>query len=474
MDKHRAIIALIHFGGATCCWLLLPSYSIGDELSRPVAIYDADPNHLWNRVHQVLFVRLGPDGNAYGRNRFEPLLWSGTKYLLEESSCKNACAVLEEFIRRKGEGLIENRLKRAIFQRDLWLVFNWLMRDHGGFENPQLQQQQWQRSQKRLGILLGAVIRRVALTRDEITCLPDNYAQAVTSGSFSREFSFEHPDQSYLPRQLFNPDGPWVCVGRPDGPVAREHVREDSSNPFTNSAFVVFLRMPAGRTATIAFLDRLRSFKQPLLVELDKPEHETKQLVPNPQLPQFPVGTETALVRRALLIDSSAHIVPSPITESVQIRVYRDVPAITPETLDIARTASAAANGPAQPWQGVYEFRMDHSLLFANCAGGLRAVAVDERDFKTGFAAHGWDPFETARTDRPFPQAAQQPVRQQCVTCHSYPGVASFNSFFNYRSGSTNTPATLRAVSLSESLNAGRRWKENSPFWNTLRHLLDE
>ncbi len=29
-------------------------------------IYDSDPRHLWNRLHEALFIRTAPDGKKYG------------------------------------------------------------------------------------------------------------------------------------------------------------------------------------------------------------------------------------------------------------------------------------------------------------------------------------------------------------------------------------------------------------------------
>src|SRR5262245_11457213 len=100
-------------------------------------VYHPDPRHPWNRLHEALFVRTGPDGRAYGHDRLEPLLWYGTKHLLEDRSRDRALAVLEEFLRGNGERLIEDPLKRAVLQRDLWLVFNWLDIHHGNFADPQ-------------------------------------------------------------------------------------------------------------------------------------------------------------------------------------------------------------------------------------------------------------------------------------------------------------------------------------------------
>jgi len=85
-----------------------------------VTIYDPDRQHVWNRLHRALWVRSGPDGKEYGHDRLDPLLWMETKHLLEGKSHEQAIAVLDEFLTAHGEKLVNNPLKRAILQRDLW------------------------------------------------------------------------------------------------------------------------------------------------------------------------------------------------------------------------------------------------------------------------------------------------------------------------------------------------------------------
>ena len=48
------------------------------------ALYHTDAKHLWNRLHEALLVRTGPDGREYGRDRLEPLLWSETAHFPED------------------------------------------------------------------------------------------------------------------------------------------------------------------------------------------------------------------------------------------------------------------------------------------------------------------------------------------------------------------------------------------------------
>jgi hypothetical protein len=439
-----------------------------------LSLYHADPEHLWNRLHSAIFVRVGPDGRAYGQDRLEPLLWLGSKHLLEGPSHKQAVAVLEEFVKNNGEKLVTDPLKRAMLQRDLWLLFNWVEIDHSHFGGPP--PKVGQAAQARLRGPLATAINRLALGPKEIQQLLDNYAAAVTSGAFAKQFDPKAPDKPYLPADLFAADGPWVCVGRPDGPVAPVHLRDwDGPNVFTNSAFLLFLRLPGGRAATLAYLKKLRSFDEPLMV---KAKDNGTEYVPNPKLPQFPVGTEAALVRRAMLVDSKHRPVVTALTESVQVRVYRKVPQLPVTAYDLDLGGGRKKHTGADSWQSFHEFRLSRGLLFAGKAGGLSAVGWDERDFETGFASHPYDVFEFKGyrpANKSFAEAEQEPIRGSCFSCHGLPGVSSFNSFFDFRHNlhdEAHHPYTLLEMPVADVAGAAVKWKEGRPSWAALQKVL--
>jgi hypothetical protein len=196
-------------------------------------------------------------------------------------------------------------------------------------------------------------------------------------------------------------------------------LREDRDHRFNNSAFLVFLRLPAGRSGATEYLK---------------------------QLPPFPKGTEVALVRRALLIDTSHRVVASPLTESVQIRV---------------------GEAPA-------EFRLSRAQLFAGRAGGLRPLGHDERDFKTGFGAHRWDEFEYRQEGRSFPAAAMQSVTQLCSACHTRDRFPDFRSASPDDQGAKPRPDLLKKMAVAEVGAAAVKWKEQQTNWAALRKLLAE
>lgn len=97
------------------------------------------------------------------------------------------------------------------------------------------------------------------------------------------------------------------------------------------------------------------------MLNANREENGPVEVLPNPALPQFPVGTQLALVRQMMLIDAEGKLVLSPLTESVQLRVYRRIP----ET----KTFPIPAN-EARPWQDVFEFQLSRPQLFQSEHGG--------------------------------------------------------------------------------------------------------
>src|SRR5262245_20657688 len=90
------------------------------------SIYDSDQNHPWNRVFRQFYRRVAIHGQEYGMDELDPLLWFDTTYLLTGPSHQQAVQVLDEFLNTHAETLIREPLKRAVFQRDMWAVFDWL------------------------------------------------------------------------------------------------------------------------------------------------------------------------------------------------------------------------------------------------------------------------------------------------------------------------------------------------------------
>jgi hypothetical protein len=250
----------------------------------------------------------------------------------------------------------------------------------------------------------------------------------------------------------------------------------DGGNPFTNSTFLIFLKLPGGREATLVFLKQLATMKEPLFIpNTDEKTKRSFPYLPQPEIPAWPKGTEVALVRRALLIDSKLRVVASPLTESIQIRVI----ALNPPQLT-AVILNKVSSRNANEWHAAFEFQLRRKELFKGKNGGLRDVSA-ERDFKTGFNSHPWDEFgkeaSPAAVQGIFPTRSQpfKQNRDSCITCHNFPGVYSFNSLGSVPSRLLDREEMARfskirvpeSRSIVEVEKAAIAWKEEQVAWKS-------
>jgi hypothetical protein len=372
-------------------------------------IYHPDPHHLWNRLFRELYRRTSEDGKEYGLDSLDPLLWPETTHLLDGPSHQQAVQVLDEFLSTRGEDLLTNPFKRALLQRDLWAVFDWLA----------WRTDPYTEARRALQERLAQAIRRLALTEDEIRSLPNNYQEAVQARVFPVEYQTGNPKSPFLPITLLESDGPWVCVGREGGPIAMSHT---AGFPFFGrSAFLVFIRSPGARQATVELLHVLNT-------------------EPHPELPK---GTEVALVRQMLLIDQEGKITPSPVVESIQLRHF--------------------INGINQTF---YQFNLGREGWFAGQSGELMPV---DKEFIL-FQSHGVDLFE-------FDHVEEAPIPELCFGCHvdEYQGIQGSQSILSFSRARFPLPDRKQPVLFETTPELEARnvttWKLQHQTWQTLEAL---
>lgn len=136
------------------------------------------------------------------------------------------------------------------------------------------------------------------------------------------------------------------------------------------------------------------------------------------------------------------------LAENIQLRVYRE-----------------------RSEQSFFEFRWSRPLLFASRQGGLRPVAADERDFKTGFSAHLGDELEYSYPGQSWDAASHaRPILADCRGCHS-------SRFPDFKTATLNNTSTRRSAylfetPLSDTLGRDVKRKLQSPDWSALQGLL--
>jgi hypothetical protein len=424
--------------------------------AKQVTIYDADPAHLWNRLHSALFVRTASDGKIYGQDELDPLLWPKSKFLLAGEHHQRVVALLDEFLAKDGHKFIKDPLKRVVFQHDLWAIFDWLANPNAVYN---YRHDDFTPEARALQIRLAKTIRRLALSAEQIQQLPDNYAAAITAKAFSTSHNPEKPERAFLPADLFQPEGPWVLLGEHMRSVAPVHIRFVHGR----SAFFVFLNLPAGRKATLAYLEKLGAFPDALMPQpADRHSKFMAKNLPrfNPELPQFPVGTQVALVREMLTIGDKDKIRPTRLIESVQFRVYREIPTGDP--------AHPEGFDDREGKQDFYEFRITRKDLFSGTTGGLHAVGPREEEINLFIPPAPDDRFEE---DPPIPPGTSR-IMAVCAGCHRRPGIHSVEA---YRRSFIHLPRPplLEKYDRGQQEQAAMRQKWENYSWGLLQGLME-
>jgi hypothetical protein len=375
------------------------------------------------RLRRALFVRTSADGSEYGARELDPPLWPSSSYLLTSPRYDEIESMLVELGARNM--ISRDPLRRAMLERDLWAIFDWCVQtgwsqwptQSPSDPTPELRVPR----ARHLASSVGRALNRVALTAQEIDALPDNLQAAVASRTWPAWVADEASLEPFLPTTLLDPNGEWVELRALDSALDFLTPRHNEEFGY-RSVFAVLMRLPGGRASTLDYLRRLREFPDPLIrravsqVELEHDptlEAGSTALYLNPSIPQFPVGTALALVRRMVLFDSDGRLHLSNVVESVQIRRYRRIDASESLT-------SSYVPGRAQH---MVEFVLDRDLFVRGENGGLRAIAQDEKRHRT-FMSAGMGEHAV-----PSGLAHEPPVLQDCMGCHGTPGIFSVDSY---------------------------------------------
>jgi len=272
---------------------------------KPLPIYAADADHLWNRLFAAFYIRPSnipdakggrPVARIEGGDVIDFFGWAKTTYWDQPAVTGKLNSVLDEFLKTDGSKTVSDPLKRAVMLRDLWAAYDY-------FVGQNIRRAGSLKTRKRRDALcrkLAKVIQTLALSKQSIEKLPDNYAAALKSGNFVTTGRLD-PDENYLPPGLMAKTDEWVEIEffQPD-------IHEDLSNRFitlhtrsyrARSYFRVFYRFPQGRSQLVAYLKQLDA------VGVDwKRAAQNGFIFLKEDTPQIPVGTEVALVQSAEVI----------------------------------------------------------------------------------------------------------------------------------------------------------------------------
>ena len=167
-----------------------------------------------------------------------------------------------------------------------------------------------------------------------------------------------------------------------------------------------------------------------------------------------------------MVVTDEGKPVPTPLTESVQIRTYREI--LPPETGDIGTTDAAMR---AEKVQGFVLLEFRRADLFAGQDGGLRAIKGDEQVRRSLEFFRGWDDDYEAKEEVAESHNQLQPAFQQCAVCHSQGGIRSVNSYSQIGSVRQEPKLGLFPTRVADLRARSAEWKTGLKDWVELRRL---
>jgi hypothetical protein len=273
------------------------------------------------------------------------------------------------------------------------------------------------------------------LTESEIAALPDNYAATIAANAFPASHDPTNSPQPFLPPDLLPVGRAWLAISDSFGfpPAAAAHAEAVQGR----SVFYVLIRLPEGISQTKAYTRTLANHPKPLAWQELYAAYPYARSVTKPaaDLPQFPKGTQVALVRRMLLPDRNGELRPTPIIESIQIRVYVAEP-----------TAGSEDNR-----QDAFEFRLSPKHLVAD-GSGLRLIQHPVSEARTLFEK-------------------QSMFVGSCSNCHGAAGIYSVQTYVQGFVRRRPSP-WFETVASDEYLNLhALNWKKRQYEWGLLQGL---
>lgn len=432
--------------------LILAALLVAASGTACIAAATPDP---YDALYDVIMVRTTTDGHTVV-DPVSPLLWENSRYLVSDGSHARLLHALAEFnALRRDQIAAYPTLNRAILQHHLWTVFDWTTLPALTTGDSRVLPSKLRNMQRALAV----AIEKLALSDTEIQNLPNPLTATAETEDFSPNYNAEKPRQPFLPTGMLDNKGSWICLSKVDHDVPAIIHTENSS---ARSAFHIFMRLPDGREAALKYVSDLVTLREPWVSGKQAPYTQIPvhpalrdlDFHDNPLTPQFPVGTQFALVEQALLINDSGELTLSPLVQRVQLRAYLNV--------DVDSRRNNLALGPSQ---AVSEFVLQpREMMRGNVP--MRAIAADEIHHTTIFTPG--DAIEYPDSTH----GAKVLRLHTCITCHSGAGIHSVNSRFElFQRRSLIPPRFSPAV--PEQIGAGtKRIKRGMYSWGLLQGLL--
>ncbi len=263
------------------------------DVTKYTPLYSEQGDHAWDGVHQAFFVRTFTTGETYYHRLSFDVPWTDFRRLsngeAEYQAILKKLGAIDQLPLEQLEAA--PAIRRLIFFRDLWAVFeklNGMVSKKRGLE---LRQR------------VARIMKRLELSDDEISRLPDTLALLHDPRQFSDAPDSANRKKPYLPTTLLSENSEWITLATHNSIEGIEELAQSApahtKSVDRRSLFSIHMRFPEGRKAGEEFIAKNRK---------------------NDRF-QFPSGTELALLRRAVAANHIGELKVTNVVESLQLLV---------------------------------------------------------------------------------------------------------------------------------------------------------
>ena len=263
------------------------------DVTKVTPIYSKQGDHAWDGMHQALFVRTFTTGETYHHRLSFDVPWTDFHRLSnggeEYQAILKKFDAIDQLPREQMEAA--PAIPRLIFFRDLWTVFEKLNAMVSKERGAELRQR------------VARIMKRLELSDDEVSRLPDTLALLRDQRQFSDTPDSANREKPYLPTTLLSDNSEWITLATHNRIEDFEELAQSAPAHTKSinhrSLFSIHMRSPQGRKAGEDFIAKNRK---------------------NDRF-QFPSGTELALLRRALAANQTGKLKVTNVVESLQLLV---------------------------------------------------------------------------------------------------------------------------------------------------------
>ena len=175
-------------------------------------IFDRKTGHPWDQAHDIFYVRRFSTGEVFDNPHAFAPPWREYQPFVHDAAFYEQVVSRLEAVQNLSAAQMEEQAapRRLIFLRDLWPVFDGLMRARVDIASDPAASAKAIARRDDLLRRVARIMRRLELSEAEVRAIPNALVTIRDQQAYPKEFDPSAPDAPFFPTDLLDQDGPWV------------------------------------------------------------------------------------------------------------------------------------------------------------------------------------------------------------------------------------------------------------------------